>query len=140
MKIPWQNTLRNTASFFNKLACYLPGLRKTFLHPPAGYISVHEIKSGISEITVLEPKRVKYENANCRHGTIHPDFETREETEARASLWSFENGIVFSDYGYIIINEAGKNRLVRELSFPLFDSEFADHYFHEKYRWRFLIK
>jgi len=132
--------IRNIAFCFNEIACCLPGLKNIYLPYPQDYISLKDLKSGVSEKIIFPEKHNEYSDANCLYGTPHPDFKGRKIIEFPASVWTLKNGIVFSDYGYVLLKQKKEIKLVRELSVPMFDLDFNEHYFHKKYRWRYFNK
>lgn len=131
------NIIRLIYFYLNKLVCCLPGMKNIFLVAPQSYISLQDLGDCISEKRIFNEKHTRCNNANCLYGTKHPDFTAKEIIEFPASVWTLKNGLVFSDYGYVLLKQKKEIKLVRELSIPIYDLDFNEHYFHEKYRWRY---
>lgn len=123
--------------FLNRLVCALPGAGKFFLPEPAGYVSLKDLQDEYEYIEVFPEKKVKYLEAHCLYGEKRPDFAARELKEHSCGVWTFKNGIAFSDYGYILLKTERGLKLIRELSLPSYDLEFKQHFFHKKYKWRY---
>jgi len=140
LKKHFLDIIKKIVFYLNKLVCCLPGLKNIFLAAPQSYISLNDLNDCVSEKRIFAEKHVIYNNGNCLYGTEHPDFAGKELTELPASVWSLKNGIVFSDYGYVLLKQKKEIKLVRELSIPMFDLDINEHYFHEKYKWRYFNK
>jgi len=106
--------LRIGAGVLNGILCGFPPVGIYLLKKPSGYISI---------FTLIEAGLAKEYSSSSDKQEGH--------------VYEIKNGIVFSDYGYILIDISGKIYIVRELSVPLNDLDFEDHYFHWKYSWRY---